>query len=54
MLYKTDVSKGDFEPVDRFVKEMGVEAKTPEQRLNINKSGLPQDTTLVLLSYRGA
>lgn len=54
MLYKTDVSKGDFEAVDRFVKEMGAEAKSPEQRLNITRSGLPQDTTLVLLSYRGA
>ena len=53
MLYKTDVSKGDLEPVDRFIKEMGSEAKTPEQRLNINKSGLPHDTTLVLLNYRG-
>jgi len=54
MLYKTDASTGDFEAVDRFVKEMGAEAKTPEQRLNITKSALPQDTTLVLLSYRGA
>jgi L-ascorbate metabolism protein UlaG (beta-lactamase superfamily) len=54
MLYKTDVSTADFEAVDRFVKEMGAEAKSPEQRLNISKSGLPQDTTLVLLSYRGA
>jgi hypothetical protein len=33
---------------------MGVEAKSPEQRLNISRSGLPEDTTLVLLSYRGA
>jgi L-ascorbate metabolism protein UlaG (beta-lactamase superfamily) len=54
MLYKTDASKGDFEGVDHFVKEMGVEAKSPEQRLNISKSGLPEDTTLVLLTYRGA
>ena len=54
MLYKTDVSTADFEAVDRFVKEMGADAKSPEQRLNISKSGLPQDTTLVLLSYRGA
>jgi L-ascorbate metabolism protein UlaG (beta-lactamase superfamily) len=53
MLYKTDASKGEFEPVDRFVKEMGAEAKAPETRLSITKSGLPQDTTLVLLSYRG-
>jgi L-ascorbate metabolism protein UlaG (beta-lactamase superfamily) len=54
MLYKTDASTADFEAVDRFVKEMGAEAKSPEQRLNITKSALPQDTTLVLLSYRGA
>ena len=54
MLYKTDVSKGDFETVDHFIKELGAEAKPPEQRLNISKSGLPDDTSLVLLSYRGA
>jgi L-ascorbate metabolism protein UlaG (beta-lactamase superfamily) len=54
MLYKTDVSKADFESVDHFIKEMGVEAKSPEQRLNITRSGLPEDTSLILLSYRGA
>ena len=54
MLYKTDVSKGDFEAVDHFIKEMGVEAKPPEQRLNISKSGIPESTSLVQLSYRGA
>ncbi len=54
MLYKTDVSKGDFETVDHFIKEMGVEAKPPEQRLNISKSGLPEGTSLIQLSYRGA
>lgn len=53
MLYKTEASKGDFEAVDRFVKEMGAEAKSPESRLSITHSGLPQDTTLVLLGYRG-
>ena len=53
MLYKTEASKGDFESVERFVKEMGAEAKAPESRLSITKSGLPQDTTLVLLGYRG-
>jgi L-ascorbate metabolism protein UlaG (beta-lactamase superfamily) len=54
MLFKTDASKGDFAGVERFVKEMGAEAKSPEQRLNITRSGLPGDTTLTLLSYRGA
>jgi L-ascorbate metabolism protein UlaG (beta-lactamase superfamily) len=53
MLYKTEAARGEFEPVDRFVKEMGVEAGTPETRLSITRSGLPQDTKLVLLGYRG-
>ena len=53
MLYKTDASKEDFELVDHFVKEMGAEAKSAESRLSITRSGLPQDTTLVLLGYRG-
>ncbi len=53
MLYKTDAAKEDFETVDRFVKEMGAEAKSPETRLSMTKSHLPQDTTLVLLAYRG-
>jgi L-ascorbate metabolism protein UlaG (beta-lactamase superfamily) len=54
MLYKTEATNGEFETVDRFIKEMGVETKTPEQRLNISKSGLPSDTTLIILNYRGA
>jgi L-ascorbate metabolism protein UlaG (beta-lactamase superfamily) len=53
MLYKTDAAVAELEPVDRFLKEMGVEAKTPESRLTITKSGLPSDTTVVLLNYRG-
>lgn len=54
MLYKTDVTNGDLEPVDRFIKEMGSEAKPPESRLNISKSSLPSDTTPIVLNYRGA
>ena len=53
MLYKTDAATEELQSVDGFIKEMGSEAKPPEQRLNINRSGLPHDTTLVLLNYRG-
>ena len=53
MLYKTDASKEDLQPVEAFLKEMSAEAATPEQRLNINRSGLPSDTKLVVLNYRG-
>jgi L-ascorbate metabolism protein UlaG (beta-lactamase superfamily) len=54
MLYKTEAATaGDLEPVERFLKEMGVEAKTAESRLSVTKSNLPQDTTIALLNYRG-
>jgi L-ascorbate metabolism protein UlaG (beta-lactamase superfamily) len=54
MLYKTEASTAsDMEPVERFIKEMGSETKTPEARLNVTKSHLPSDTTLMLLNYRG-
>ena len=54
MLYKTEASTAqDLQPIDRFIKEMGIEAKAPEQRLSITRSGLPHDSTTVLLNYRG-
>jgi L-ascorbate metabolism protein UlaG (beta-lactamase superfamily) len=52
MQYKTDVATAELEPVERFLREMGVEAKTPEARLSLTKSNLPQDTTIFLLNYR--
>jgi L-ascorbate metabolism protein UlaG (beta-lactamase superfamily) len=53
MQYKTDASTGELQPVDRFLKEMGAEAKTSETRLSITKSNVPASTSVVLLNYRG-
>jgi L-ascorbate metabolism protein UlaG (beta-lactamase superfamily) len=53
MLYKTEASSGQLEPVERFLKEMGAETKNLEPRLSISKSGLPSDTTVKVLNYRG-
>jgi L-ascorbate metabolism protein UlaG (beta-lactamase superfamily) len=53
MQYKTDVSTGELETLDRFLKEMGAESKTPEARLTVTKSNVPSSTTVVVLSYRG-
>jgi L-ascorbate metabolism protein UlaG (beta-lactamase superfamily) len=53
MLYKTEASSGQLEPVERFLKEMGAETKDLEPRLSISKSGLPSDTTVKVLNYRG-
>lgn len=53
MRYRTEVSTADLEPVDRFLREMGAEAKAPEARLSVTKSNVPSDTTVVVLGYRG-
>ncbi len=54
MQYKTEASTGDLETADRFLREMGAEGKTPEARLSVTRRDIPGDTTVILLSYRGA
>jgi L-ascorbate metabolism protein UlaG (beta-lactamase superfamily) len=53
MQYKTEVSTGDLETLDRFLKELGAEAKPPETRLTVTKSNVPATTSVVVLNYRG-
>lgn len=53
MQYKTEAAAADLEPVTKFLKEMGVEAKAPEARLSVTKSSRPSDRAVVLLNYRG-
>lgn len=53
MRYKTPTATAELDGVDRFLKEMGAEAKTAEARLTITKSGVPGNTTVVLLEPRG-
>jgi L-ascorbate metabolism protein UlaG (beta-lactamase superfamily) len=53
MRYRTETATGELETVDKFLKEMGVEAKSPEARLNATKSNLPAHTTIVVLEPRG-
>jgi L-ascorbate metabolism protein UlaG (beta-lactamase superfamily) len=54
MQYKTEAATAQLDGVERFLREMGAEAKTVEARLNLTKSNLPSDTTVMLLNYRGA
>lgn len=50
MHYQVPGLKLDLDPVDKFVKELGIEA-THEEKLKINKKDLPQeDMELVILS----
>ncbi len=50
MHYQTDAYNGELEPVDRFLKEMGVTGLEPQSRLTITKSNLPLSTQVFLLN----
>ncbi len=51
MHYKTDDLNLDIDPVDKFVRELGIEASY-EDKLRISKKDLPQeDMELVILSF---
>jgi L-ascorbate metabolism protein UlaG (beta-lactamase superfamily) len=52
MMYQTEASTGDLLPLERFIKELGFEAKAPESRLAVTKSNVPSVTTVVVLNYR--
>lgn len=48
MNYKTDQEKLELEPLDRFIKETGAKPE-PQPRLQVTKSGLPSDLTVMVL-----
>jgi L-ascorbate metabolism protein UlaG (beta-lactamase superfamily) len=51
MHYKTPAVKMDLEPIDRFLKEMGVKDTTSRPKLTITKGNLPATTQVILLDY---
>jgi L-ascorbate metabolism protein UlaG (beta-lactamase superfamily) len=53
MQYRTEAAAAELDGVEKFLKEMGVQAAPAQPRLNVTRSSLPQDTTVALLGYRG-
>ncbi len=51
MHYKTPVINRELDPVDKFLKEMGMEPIEPLPKLSVTKSNLPASTQVFLLSY---
>lgn len=51
MHYKTQLLKAELEPVDRFLKEMGVNQAVPQPKLSITKSNLPLSLQVSLLQF---
>jgi L-ascorbate metabolism protein UlaG (beta-lactamase superfamily) len=52
MHFKTEVSKDDLEPPDRFLKELGATAGEPQPKLSLNRASVPTETKVVLLDYK--
>lgn len=49
MYYQVDGNGESFDTVEKFLKEMGATAVTPIDELKLTKSGLPEETQIVLL-----
>jgi L-ascorbate metabolism protein UlaG (beta-lactamase superfamily) len=52
MHYRTPAVPLDLDPVDRFCKELGVAELTPQARLSLTRSSVPDQLTVVLLEAR--
>jgi L-ascorbate metabolism protein UlaG (beta-lactamase superfamily) len=50
MHYKTEKTDRDLEPVDNFLKEMGLAQIEPRPKLNVSRSNLPLTTEVVVLT----
>lgn len=51
MHYKTPTLKRDLEPVDRFLKEMGIKENVSQPKLSVSRSNLPAGTQVIVLEY---
>ncbi|MFC1865533.1 MBL fold metallo-hydrolase [Chloroflexota bacterium] len=52
MHYKTEAVNQELEPVDRFLKEIGIHDITPQPKLSVTKANLPLTMQVVLLEYK--
>lgn len=51
MHYKTAKEKARLQSIDKFLKEMGQAATAPLPELKVTRSGLPEETQVVVLDY---
>ncbi|MBI2887989.1 MAG: MBL fold metallo-hydrolase [Chloroflexi bacterium] len=52
MHYWDEKRRADLDPLDRFLKEVGISEAQPQQRLNVTRNSLPQDRQVVVLEGR--
>src|SRR4030042_1179926 len=52
MHYKTEVVKMELEPLEHFIKQMGLKEVVTQPKLSVTKSTLTPETKVLLLDYR--
>ena len=52
MHYATKDAKLKLDSLDKFLKEMGLSASQPEVSLKVTRTGLPEETHVVVLEYQ--
>ena len=52
MHYATKDAKLHLDSLDKFLKEMGLSASQPEASLKVTRTGLPEETHVVVLEYQ--
>ena len=52
MHYRDERHRTDLEPLEKFLKEIGVAETQPQPRLSLTRSSLPQDRQIVVLESR--
>ncbi|MGD9893790.1 MAG: MBL fold metallo-hydrolase [Dehalococcoidia bacterium] len=51
--YRTDAAAIDLDPLDPFVKQLGLTVSEPQSKLTVSRSNIPDDTQIAVLDYRG-
>ena len=54
MHYATKDTKLKLDSLDKFLKEMGLSASQPEASLKVTRTGLPEETHVVVLEYQSS
>jgi L-ascorbate metabolism protein UlaG (beta-lactamase superfamily) len=54
MHYATKDAKLKLDSLDKFLKEMGLSASQPEPSLKVTRTGLPEETHVVVLEYQSS
>lgn len=52
MHYATEAATAKLDPLEKFIKQLGISAPTPQSKLSVSRSGLPAETEIVVLDYR--